>query len=223
MNIKSLPFDERPREKLVKHGAIFLSNSELLAIILRTGNKKESVLDLSNKLFNKYNLKSLSRIKITSLKKQLGIGDVKACQIIACFELGKRLSSFKEDKKPVIKNAKDISKLFIPEMGALEKEYFKGVYLDTQKRIIKEENIFVGSLNESIVHPREIFKIALDENAAAIILLHNHPSGNPNPSDSDIEITKEIVKAGNLLGIEVLDHIIIGGRKYVSLKEKKLM
>lgn len=223
MNIKSLPSDERPREKLIKHGPRTLTDSELLAIILRTGNKKESVLGLSNKLLNKYNLKSLSRIKIGSLKKQLGIGDVKACQIIACFELGKRLAAFKEDKRPVIKNAKDIAKLFIPEMSALEKEHFKGVYLDSRKRIIKQENIFIGSLNESVVHPREIFKIALDENAAGIIILHNHPSGDPKPSSFDIEMTKELVKAGNLLGIPILDHIIIGGKKYVSLREKGLI
>ena len=223
MNIKSLPSDERPIEKLIKHGPRILTDSELLAIILRTGNKKESVLGLSNKLFTKYDLKSLSRIKIGSLKKQLGIGDVKACQIIACFELGKRLAAFKEDKRPVIKNAKDIAKLFVPEMGALEKEHFKGVYLDSRKRIIKQENIFIGSLNESVVHPREIFKIALDENAAAIIILHNHPSGDPKPSSFDIEMTKELVKAGDLLGIPILDHVIIGGKKYVSLREKGLI
>jgi len=223
MKIKSLPSEERPREKLIKHGPKILTDSELLAIILRTGNKKESVLGLSNKLFNKYNLKSLSRIKISSLKKQLGIGDAKACQIIACFELGKRLASFKEDKRPIIKNVKDIAKLFVPEMGSLEKEHFKGVYLDSRKRIIKQENIFIGSLNESIVHPREIFKIALDENAAAIIILHNHPSGDPTPSSYDIEMTKELVKAGELLGIPILDHVIIAGKKYVSLKEKGLI
>jgi len=223
MNIKSLPFDERPREKLIKYGPRTLTDSELLAIILRTGNKKENVLKLSNKLFTKYNLKSLSKIKITNLKKQLGIGDAKACQIIACFELGKRLAAFKEDKKPIIKNAKDVAKLFLPEMSSLEKEHFKGVYLDSRKKIIKQENIFIGSLNESIVHPREIFKIALDENAAAIIILHNHPSGDPSPSNFDIEMTKELVKAGELLGIPILDHVIIAGKKYVSLKEKGLM
>jgi len=214
MKIKSLPLDERPREKLMKHGPRNLTDSELLAIILRTGNKKESVIGLSNKLINKYNLRSLSRIKVGSLKKQLGI---------ACFELGKRLAAFKEDKKPIIKNAKDIVKLFLPEMSVLEKEHFKGVYLDTRKRIIKQENIFIGSLNESVVHPREIFKIALDENAVAIITLHNHPSGDPTPSSYDIEMTKELVKAGDLLGIQILDHIIIGGKKYVSLKEKGLI
>ncbi len=223
MIIKKLPPDERPREKLIKYGPRTLTNSELLAIIISTGSKKENVLALSNKLFGKYNLKSLSKLKIGSLKKQLGIGDAKACKIIACFELGKRLSSFKETKRPVIKSAKDIAKLFIHDMGSLEKEHFKGIYLDTRKRIIKEETIFIGSLNESVVHPREIFKPALDESAAAIILLHNHPSGDPSPSSFDIKITEELVKAGNLLGIEVLDHIIIGGKKYISLKEKGLI
>ena len=108
-------------------------------------------------------------------------------------------------------------------MSTLEKEYFKGIYLDSRKRIIKQETIFIGSLNESVVHPREIFKIALDENAAAIILVHNHPSGDPSPSSFDIEVTKELITAGNLLGIEILDHIIIGGNKFVSLKNKELI
>lgn len=223
MIIKSLPLNERPREKLIKQGPKILTNSELLAIILRTGNKKENVLELSNKFFKKYNIKSLSRLKISTLKKQLGIGDAKACQIIACFELGKRLASFKGEKKIQIKSAKDIAKIFIPEMGSLEKEHLKGIYLDSRNKIIKQETIFIGSLNESVIHPREIFKIALDENAASIILLHNHPSGDPNPSDYDIEVTKELVIAGRLLGIEILDHIIIGGNKFMSLRDKKLI
>ncbi len=223
MNIKTLPSDERPREKLIKYGPKTLTNSELLAIIISTGSKKENVLTLSTKLFRKYSLKSLSRLKIGSLKKQLGIGDVKACQITACFELGRRLASFKDMKKPQIANAKDVAKLFIPEMGTLEKEHFKGIYLDSKKRIIKQETIFIGSLNESVVHPREIFKIAIEESSAAIILLHNHPSGDPNPSNFDIEMTKELIQAGELLGIEILDHIIIGGEKYVSLREKGLI
>ncbi len=223
MNIKTLPSEERPREKLIEHGPRTLTNSELLAIILGTGNKKENVLELSGKFFKRYNLKSLSRLKLSALKKQLGIGDAKSCQIIACFELGRRLASFKEDKKPAIKSAEDIANLFAPEMETLEKEHFKGIYLDSRKRIIKQENIFIGSLNESVVHPREIFKIAIEENAAAIILLHNHPSGDPSPSSFDIEITKELIKAGDLLGIPVLDHVIIGKEKYLSFKEREMI
>ena len=223
MKIKSLPTEDRPREKLIKHGPKTLTNSELLAIILRTGNKKENVITLSNKILNKYHLKSLSRIEFSKLKKILGIGDVKASQIIACFELARRLNSFKKDKHPKIKNAKDIVRIFSPEMSSLKQEHLKGIYLNSRKKIIKQETIFIGSLNESIIHPREIFKIALNENAAAIILLHNHPSGDPTPSSFDIEVTKELITSGKILGIEILDHIIIGDNKYTSFKEKELL
>lgn len=220
MGIKDMQEQERPREKLIKHGPKTPTDSELLAIILSTGSKKENVLSLSRNLLKKYNLKSLSKHNITKLKKQLGIGDVKACQIVACFELGRRLSSFNELKKPQIISSKDVAKLFLPEMQILEQEHFKCIYLDTKQRIIKNQTIFIGSLNESVIHPREIFKIAIEESAAAIILLHNHPSGDPSPSSSDIKITKELIQAGDLLGIKVLDHIIIGGKKYISLRER---
>jgi len=223
MKIKSLPLGDRPREKLMENGPKSLSDSELLAIILRTGNKKESVVSMSNKLFNKYNVKSLSRLNVSTLRKGLGIGDTKACQIIACFELGRRLAKFKSDKNGSIKYAKDIAKIFIPEMSSLKKECFKGVFLDSKNRIINEETIFVGSLNESVIHPREIFQAALNENAASLVLVHNHPSGDSKPSNEDIEITKLLIKAGEILGIPVLDHIIIGDKKYFSLKEKGLI
>lgn len=223
MKIKSLPPEDRPREKLIKYGPRTLTNSELLAIILRIGNKKENAISLANKIFNKYNLKSLSRIEFSELKKILGIGEVKSSQILACFELARRLKGFKKDKHPKINNAKDIVKIFTPEMSSLKKEHFKGIYLNSRKRIIKEETIFIGSLNESVIHPREIFKIALSENAAAIILVHNHPSGDPAPSNFDIKVTKELIKSGEILGIEVLDHIIIGENKYTSFKEKNLL
>ncbi len=218
-----MPLVDKLRETMLKNGPKALSDSELLAIILRTGNKRENVINVANRLFSKYNVKSLSRISIGSLKKELGIGEAKACQIIACFELGRRLARFKEDKKLVIKNAKDIAKVFIPEMSSLKKEHFKGIYLDSRKKIIKEETIFIGSLNESVIHPREIFQIALNENAAALILIHNHPSGNPKPSKEDIEITKKLIEAGDILGIPVLDHIIIGDKKYFSMREKGLI
>ena len=220
MKIKSLPLDDRPREKLIKHGPATLSDSELLAIILGTGTKKEDVLSLSNKLLSKFDIKKLSRARISNLKKSLGVGDVKACQISACFELGRRLAKFKEYKNAILREAKDAAKIFIPEMSSLKKEHFKGIYLNSRKRIIRTETLFIGSLNESVIHPREIFQIALEENAAALILLHNHPSGDPTPSNFDIKITKELIKAGEILGIPVLDHIIIGAGKYISLKEK---
>ena len=223
MKLKKIPSDERPREKLIKKGAKTLTNSELLAIILRTGNKKEDVLEVSNKFFKNYNIKSLSRLKFSTLKKQLGIGDAKACQIIACFELSRRLSSYTKEKTPLVKNAKDIMNLFCSEMSSLEQEHFKGIYLDSRNRIIYQKNLFIGSLNESIIHPREIFKMALEENAASIILIHNHPSGDPNPSSFDKDMTKELILSGELLGIPILDHIIIGENKYFSFKEKGLI
>ncbi len=223
LKIKDFPLDERPRERLAKKGPKSLSNAELLAIILRTGNKKENAIDLSKRLIKKYNLKKLSRIRFTSLKKTFGIGKVKASQIIACFELGRRMFSFRNKKSKTINTAKDIANFLMPELSNLKKEHFIGIFLDSRKKIIKKETIFIGSLDTSIIHPREIFKIALAESAAAAILVHNHPSGNPEPSQEDIAITKQITKAGDLLGITILDHIIITDNKYLSLSEQDLI
>ena len=219
LKIKDFPLEERPRERLMEHGPKALSNAELLAIILRNGSKKDNVLELSKKLLKENNIKSLSRKRINSLKNNLGIGEAKACQIIACFELGRRLASFKEKRNPRINTITDIVKLVMPEMSCLKKEYFKGIFLDARKRIIKKETIFIGSLNTSIIHPRDVFQIALEEGAAGIILVHNHPSGDPKPSEDDITITKQIVKAGAMMWIDVLDHIIIGNKNYFSFRE----
>ncbi len=223
MKLKALPSEERPREKLIKHGPKVLTNSELLAIILGTGNKKDNVLALSNKILEKYNIKSLSRASISKLSKEAGIGTAKSCQIAACFELGRRIFSFKEDKKLSIKNAKELVKLFIAEMSSLKQENLKVIFLDSRNRMMKDKTIFTGSLNESLINQREIFKIALEENANSIILIHNHPSGDPNPSMSDIEATQEILKAAEIMKIPVIDHIIIGDKKYFSFKEKNLI
>lgn len=221
MSIKNLPDDKKPREKLLKHGPAFLTDTELLAIILRTGSKKENVLKLSENFLKKYNIKSLAKLNVAVLKKQFGIGDAKACQMLACFELGKRLFTFSENKKTQIQKSEDLVRIVLPEMCFLEKEHLKAIYLDSRKRIIKSETIFIGSLNESVVHPREIFKRALEENAAAIILVHNHPSGDPSPSEFDFKITKEILNSGEILGVPVLDHIIIGDKEYFSFREKR--
>ena len=220
LKIKDMPLGERPRERLIKSGPKALSDSELLAIILRTGTNGQNAVDLSKELFNVYDIKSLARIRVNRLKQTFGIGQAKACQIIAAFELGKRLSSFSDGRKLKIQTAKDVAKLIMPEMAHLKKEQLRGVYIDSRNKIIKQETIFTGSLNASIIHPREIFAIALAESAAGLILAHNHPSGDPMPSDEDIEATKQIIEAGKILGIEVLDHIIIGNKRYVSLREK---
>lgn len=220
LTIKDMPLEERPREKLIMYGARVLTNAELLAIILRNGTKRENVLELSKNLLKENNLKSLSRKRVNVLMRIFGIGQSKACQIVACFELGRRLASFKDKQSNSINNVRDVVKLFLPGISFLKKEHFKSIFLDSRKRIIKDETIFIGSLNASIIHPREIFQAAFEEGAAAIILLHNHPSGDPNPSDDDIKITKQLVKAGEILGIEIVDHIIIGHNKYFSFKEK---
>ena len=219
--IKELPKEERPRERLIKYGPKALSSTELLAIIMRTGTHKENVKDLATRLLKQYNLPGLAHASIIELKKTLGIGDAKACQISACFELGRRLLTY--ESHPIIRTPKDIETLFMSEMRYLRKENFKGVYLDAKNRMIMEETIFMGTLDVNIVHPREIFKIALSVSAAGVILVHNHPSGDPNPSSDDVELTKRMVNAGKLMGINVLDHIVLGDGNYISLREKELM
>ncbi len=223
MKIKDFPKDSLPREKLIHYGASNLSNCELLSIILSTGNKNENVLELSSKILSKYNLKKLSRINFNSLMKESGIGFAKSCKILSCFELGRRLSSFKEEAKVIIYSSEDVAKIFIPEMSFLEKEVFKAVFIDSKNQVLSSENIFVGTLNQSLVHPREIFKKALEENSAGVIFLHNHPSGDLTPSKEDITSTKELIKAGKILGIDVLDHLIVGGNNYLSMKDEKIL
>lgn len=220
LKIRDFPSEDRPRERLVKSGPKELTTAELLAIILRIGSKKENVLELSRKLMVHYNLRTLSRIRLNTLKKTFGIGEAKACQLVACFELGRRMSCLKAEKSKHINSAKEAAKILMPELSNLKKEHFIGLFLDSRKKVIKQETIFIGSLDSSVIHPREIFKTALAESAAAVIIAHNHPSGDPKPSEEDIEVTKQIVKAGDILGIQVLDHIIIGDNRYISLIEK---
>ena len=221
VRIKDMPEDERPRERLIKYGPKHLSTAELLAIILRVGTHEMNAVDFAKELLDKYNLPSLAKSNVIELRKTLGVGDAKACQIIACFELGRRLLTY--ESKPPIKTAQDVADLFMPELQYLKKENFKGVYLDSKNRVIWDETISIGTLNASIVHPREVFSTALVKSANAIILVHNHPSGDPTPSSDDIEITKKMIDAGKLMDIEILDHIIIGEGEYVSLKERELI
>lgn len=221
--IKELPNYERPREKLIRNGSKALSDAELLAIIVRTGLKNENVVSMCMKLLKEYNLNRLSRVHINFLKKIKGIGEAKACQIIACFELGRRMAYSKNEKFPCIKSAKDIFKLVMSEMLNVKNEMVIGIYLDARKRMVKKEIVFVGSLDSNIIHPREIFKLALQESAAAVIIVHNHPSGNPEPSDADIEATRQLMLAGEMIGIELLDHIIIADKRFISLREKGFM
>src|SRR4030066_6021 len=219
--IKELASDQRPREKLIQYGPQALKDSELLAIILTTGiTGKCGVLELSEFIFKLYGIKGLSKEKsVAELMKNTGLPKVKATQVIACMELGRRI--FYEDKSrvPTIKTPEEVFK-YLSDMQKLTKEQFRGLYLNSRNRLIHDEVISMGSLNLSVVHPREVFRPAVEYGAAAVILAHNHPSGDPEPSTEDIKITKQLVEAGKLMEIEVLDHVKIGGEKLISLKEK---
>lgn len=217
MRIKDISPDNRPRERLESSGASTLSDAELLAIILKTGTKQENVIDMSNRLISKYGLNKLTSCSLTELQEINGIGPSKACQIIAIFELNKRVSHSKNEGKP-IQTAKDVFDHCAPKLSGLNKECFLVLHLDTKNRVIKTEAVSMGILDSAIIHPREVFQSAIKENAHAIILVHNHPSGDPTPSDEDQQITEQLVEAGNLLGIKVLDHVIIGKGTWNSAK-----
>ncbi len=219
IRIQDMAKDERPRERLMNRGAAALSDSELLALILRTGSRKENVINLSQRVLSEYNLKQLSQINLAQLMKIHGIKESKAAQIAACFEIARRLESFSEDTKHKISSPEDVYRRIYPRMREQKKESFIELCLDTKNQIIREETISVGSLNANVVHPREVFKTALAESAAHIIVAHNHPSGDPTPSREDIEITKKLVETGKIIGIDVLDHVIIGDGRHFSMKE----
>jgi DNA repair protein RadC len=219
MIIKEMRPEDRPLQRLIKKGPQALSDTELLAIIIWKINN-DFVLNKVCEIFKKYNLKTLSQVSVGELKKLLG-DEVKACQIIACFELARRLASYTEEERPMIEGPEDVFRILGPEMQSLKQECVKIVLLDNRNRMIKSETITIGTLDANIIHPREVFKPAIDNNAASIFLVHNHPSGDAEPSDDDLSITKSIVKSGNILGIEVRDHIIIGNGSFTSLKERK--
>lgn len=223
--IKELPMTERPREKLYINGAEALSNEELIAIIIRTGNKNDSAIDLARKILSRDNrgLISLRDTTLQELMEIKGVGECKAAQILAAIELGKRINYKDALNKVKINEPTTIANLYMDEMRYLQKEHFKVLLLDTKNQIIVTEEISVGTLNASIVHPRDVFKVAIKRNANSIILIHNHPSGDPTPSNEDINITNRLIDGGNLIGIKVLDHIIIGDNRYISFKEKNLI
>ncbi|WP_313891719.1 DNA repair protein RadC [Psychrobacillus sp.] len=222
--IRDVHLADRPRERLIRQGAPSLSNQELIAILLRTGTKQESVLHLANRVLTFFEqiqeLKNASLEEIMSVK---GIGEAKAVQLLAAVELGRRLSQQKTDEKFTIRSPKDAATYLMTDMTSLKQEHFVTLFLNVKNQIIHKQTIFIGSLNASIVHPREIFREAVKRSAASIICAHNHPSGNPAPSPEDIEVTQRLLEAGQLMGIEMLDHVIIGDHQFISLKEKGYM
>jgi len=219
MRIKDIPKENRPRERLKLNGADVLSNSELLAIILQKGTRKENAIDMSNRLLAKHSIDKLSECSLTELKDIPGIGDAKAMQIMALFELSKRVKSGSIAEK-VVSNSSDIANYYMERMKGLKREHLIAVFLDSKNKIINDKVISIGTLNSSLVHPREVFKEAIKNSANAIILVHNHPSGDCGPSSEDIEITNRVKEAGEMVGIKLLDHVIVGKDKHYSYTQK---
>ena len=225
MKLRELPENERPREKLIYRGKSSLSNAELIAILIRTGSRDMSALRLAEKLLSmdKNGIFSLGECSVEELCAVKGIGKAKACQISAAMELGRRVAATPRKSRQRIKSSGDIAGIYMEEMRYCRKEYFNAVMLNAKKEIIASENIAIGDLCSSIVHPREAFLCAVKRSAAGIIFMHNHPSGDPKPSKEDIDVTRRLCETGRILGISVLDHIIIGDGIYISLKEQGLI
>jgi len=223
--LRDLPADERPRERLVKYGVESLSICELLSLIFGRGVKGESVVNISQKLISASgSLRQLSEASIEELKKIKGLGLAKACQLKACFEISRRLENKENlNKNKVINSPKDIFSLLKEKVINFHKEYFMIVSLDNRNKVINVDTVSVGTLNSSLIHPRETFETAIKNHAAAIIICHNHPSGELKPSEDDLVVTQNLVKAGKLLGIEISDHLIITKDGYFSFKEKKII
>ncbi|MDK9876437.1 MAG: DNA repair protein RadC [Staphylococcus equorum] len=221
MRINELADNQKPRERLLSYGASHLSHAELLAILINTGRKGSSNLDIANELLKTVdNLKELKRLSISDLNKIKGVGLYKALILKAAFELGERMHSGSVDDKIQISSPKDVADFMMGKMEHLTQEKFIALFLNSKNVIIKQKTIFIGTLNSSIVHPREIFSEAVKCASNAIIVLHNHPSGDVTPSTEDIKTTERLKKCGQVLGIDLLDHIIIGDHTYLSMVEE---
>ncbi len=218
--VRELPAAERPRERLRHHGAAALSSAELLAITLRTAAGGENVLVLAQRLLAELNgLPGLVNATVGQLIQIRGIGPVKAVEIKAALELGRRTLAPAATERARVTSPADAANLLIPEMMFLEQEHLRVILLNTRNYVLKAPTLYVGSLNTSVIRVGEVFRAAIRENAAAIIVVHNHPSGDPTPSPEDVRVTRELARAGQLLGIDLLDHIVIGQQQFVSLKE----
>lgn len=224
--IKDWPEDERPRERLIRFGSSTLSDAQLLAIVLRTGHSTQglSALDLARNLLSSFgSLRNLDSASISEICAIKGIGHAKAAEIKACLEIGKRFVAETNVSNVKFRTSEDVYNFYFPHMKNLKKELFKLLLLDNKHKIIKEITISEGSLTASLVHPREVFNPAIRESAAAVIFVHNHPSGDPAPSQEDKDLTQRLIKASEYIGIRVLDHIIIGDKDYFSFVDHKII
>ena len=220
MKIKDLPKVDRPREKLEKYGPERLSDSELLAILLRTGSESINVVELSGKILRKFSGAGLAKASAKELKNTFGLGSAKACEIVACYELGRR--HLQNKQSVLLLSPKDVWDE-LKDIRDHKKEHFVIFFLDSRNQEIKREIVSVGSLNTSLVHPREVFEPAVRYLAAQVIIAHNHPAGDPKPSEDDLELTKRLVEAGKMMGIEIMDHVIVSKNSHFSFKEEKLL
>ncbi len=218
LRLRDLPKEEKPREKLVKYGPSTLSVAELFAVVLNVGTKKEEVLTMARRLLKEYGDSAIvSQKDPNKVKDMLGIPLGKACQVVACFEIGRRFFRVQDARRPVtLRTAAQVYE-YLKDMRDLPKEHLRGLYLDSHYQLIHDEVISIGSVTSNIVHPREVFRPALEFSASAVILAHNHPSGIAAPSDADVLITRQIVEAGKIVGISVLDHVIITKKKFESV------
>jgi DNA repair protein RadC len=221
--IADMPVDERPRERLARLGAQALTNSELFAILLRVGVSGENAVQVGERLIKSFGgIVGLHRAPFDELCNQRGIGVAKAAQIKAAIELGNRLRLESPEERPVVNSPADAAALVAYEMSALEQEHLRVILLDTRNHVLGIVEIYIGSVNSSQIHVGEIFKAAIRRSAPALIVVHNHPSGDPTPSPDDVTVTRAIVQAGKLLDVDVLDHMVIGQGRWVSLKERGL-
>jgi len=221
--IRDFPVAERPRERLANYGANQISNAELLAILLRTGLEGENVLSMAGRLLAEFGgLSGLSRITFDEICQLHGISKAKASQILAGIELGRRVASLDPEDRVVITSPSDLANLFMAEMSTLDREHFRVAVLSTRNQVLGIENLYSGSVNAALVRPAEVFSTAVRRNAPQIAVVHNHPSGDPTPSQDDVSITKNLVEAGRLLDVEVVDHLVVGQGRYISMREKKL-
>lgn len=222
--IKDWPADERPREKLFKRGAYALSDAELLALLIRAGTGKTTAVDIARKILSQEkNLRGIAAKSAVELMRLKGIGKAKAVELLAAFEIGRRVEAAKGEDKIIIRSPEDVAKFMVPRLRDRPQEVFSVLLLDSKNGIKHEVELSQGTLNASLVHPREVYKAAIDYLAAAIIVVHNHPSGNREPSREDIEITRQLVEAGKVIGIPLHDHLIIAGDTYTSFAERGLL
>lgn len=225
LRIRDLPEALRPRERLLEYGPASLSESELLAILLGTGDVRRSAVGLAEDLLTRFaqeeeptGLRGLSAVCASELCEVAGVGPAKAARLLAAFELGRRLSSAQTAERPVIREAEDGYRLLAPRLSGLDREHFVAVLLNSKHHVIAIERIAIGTLNATLVHPRELFKDAIRKSAASLLLAHNHPSGDPTPSPEDRDLTQQLLAAGEILGIRILDHLVIGDGRYTSLR-----